>query len=88
MLTQKVKRACERYRDLVAAIEEAWVARFGADRVGELRASLEAVTGSDGAPLLAGLEPPPGTWRASLPRPETLPHFPMVLHRGGFPDGS
>ena len=20
--------------------------------------------------------------------PRTLPHFPMVLHRGGFPDGS
>jgi DNA-binding MarR family transcriptional regulator len=88
VLTPNGRRARERYRDLVAAIEEAWVARFGAERVEELRASLEAVTGSDGTPLLAGLEPPPGTWRASLPRPQTLPHFPMVLHRGGFPDGS
>lgn len=27
-------------------------------------------------------------WRAPLRRPVTLPHYPMVLHRGGFPDGS
>jgi hypothetical protein len=27
-------------------------------------------------------------WRASVPNPETLPHYPMVLHRGGYPDGS
>ena len=24
----------------------------------------------------------------SVRQPETLPHYPMVLHRGGFPDGS
>jgi hypothetical protein len=28
------------------------------------------------------------TSRSSLRRPATLPHYPMVLHRGGFPDGS
>ncbi len=38
--------------------------------------------------LAAGLEPPPGGWPASLRSPATLPHYPMVLHRGGFPDGS
>jgi len=27
-------------------------------------------------------------WRASVPRLEQLPHYPMILHRGGFPDGS
>jgi hypothetical protein len=27
-------------------------------------------------------------WRSKVRRPETLPHYPMVLHRGGFPDGS
>jgi len=32
---------------------------------------------------------PPGTWRAALrTRPERLPAFPVVLHRGGFPDGA
>jgi len=27
-------------------------------------------------------------WRAKFRRPEVLPHYPMVLHRGGYPDGS
>jgi hypothetical protein len=29
-----------------------------------------------------------GGWRASLRGPATLARYPMVLHRGGFPDGS
>jgi DNA-binding MarR family transcriptional regulator len=88
VLTPEGRRARAEYRRLMVTLEERWVARFGAEPIRELRASLEAVTGSDGTPLLAGLEPPPGGWRAELPRAETLPHFPMVLHRGGFPDGS
>jgi DNA-binding MarR family transcriptional regulator len=87
-LTPEGRHARAEYRRLMAALEERWVGRFGAEPIRELRASLEAVTVSDGTPLLAGLEPPPGGWRAELPRAETLPHFPMVLHRGGFPDGS
>jgi len=39
-------------------------------------------------PLFAGIEPYPDNWRASVRRPGILPHFPMVLHRGGYPDGS
>jgi hypothetical protein len=39
-------------------------------------------------PLFRGLEPYPDGWRASVPRPEGLPHYPMVTHRGVFPDGS
>lgn len=35
-----------------------------------------------------GLTPYPDGWRSKVPSPETLPHYPMVLHRGGFPDGS
>jgi DNA-binding MarR family transcriptional regulator len=88
VLTSEGRRARAEYLRLVSTIEERWVARFGAELVRELRASLEALTGSDGTPLLACLEPPPGAWRAQLPGAETLPHFPMVLHRGGFPDGS
>jgi hypothetical protein len=38
--------------------------------------------------LLAGLEPYPDNWRAKIRKPTELPHFPMVLHRGGYPDGS
>lgn len=46
--------------------------------------------GLDGQPpvLFGGLEPYPGNWRASVRRPATLPYFPVVLHRGGYPDGS
>jgi hypothetical protein len=40
------------------------------------------------SPLLAGLEPYPDNRRAAVPAPVTLPHYPMVLHRGGYPDGS
>lgn len=29
-----------------------------------------------------------GGWRASVRKPDTLPRYPIVLHRGGFPDGS
>jgi hypothetical protein len=39
-------------------------------------------------PTLSRPEPYPEGWRASIPRPTRLPHFPAVLHRGGFPDGS
>jgi hypothetical protein len=38
--------------------------------------------------LFQGLEPYPDNWRASVRAPRTLPYYPMVLHRGGYPDGS
>ena len=53
---------------------------------------IEARLGDD--ELLAALEPiaafvpEPSGWRATVKTPETLPHFPMVLHRGGYPDGA
>ena len=63
-----------------------------ADTVAQLRATLEPLAGDPDdpahAPLMGGLEPYPDNWRADVRPPETLPHFPMVLHRGGFPDGS
>jgi DNA-binding MarR family transcriptional regulator len=75
------------YGRLVPLIEEGWGARFGSATVASLRESLERVTG-DRARLFSGLEPPPGGWRASVRPPDVLPDYPMVLHRGGFPDGS
>ena len=27
-------------------------------------------------------------WRAKRKPPDLLPHHPLVLHRGGYPDGS
>jgi DNA-binding MarR family transcriptional regulator len=75
------------YARLVLVIEEGWGARFGSATVARLRESLERVTG-DRARLFSGLEPPPGGWRAAVRPPDVLPDYPMVLHRGGFPDGS
>ena len=80
-LTPKGREAQNAIPHRLAAIEQRWESRYrqadGA-RWSHLR----------GKALLQAIEPHPGNWRASVPKPETLPHFPMVLHRGGFPDGS
>jgi hypothetical protein len=52
-----------------------------------LRTSLDPLVEGSPGPLLEGLRPYPDGWRAKSPI-ETLPQFPMVLHRGGFPDGA
>jgi DNA-binding MarR family transcriptional regulator len=91
VLTAKGGQAQDAYHELVWAIEERWRASFGMETVRALRGSLERLVGEPTAqlsPLFRGLEPYPDGWRASVPRPERLPHYPMTLHRGGFPDGS
>ena len=71
-------------------------AAAGEDQV--LRAALEAVV-SQRETLAEGLVPPPGCWRGENPYlaqtrrvladpAAALPWQPMVLHRGGWPDGS
>jgi DNA-binding MarR family transcriptional regulator len=78
-------------RELLDAVEARWSARFGAETVDSVRTALEQIVidpSGGPSPLFAGIEPYPDGWRAAAPRPETLPHFPMVLHRGGYPDGS
>jgi hypothetical protein len=68
-----------------------WEQTFGRTAVAELVAALLAVAG-DGtrgaSPLFAGLTPPENGWRAQVPPPRLLPWHPLVLHRGGYPDGS
>jgi len=86
-LTPKGRYTQKKYRERLGAVESRWQARFGDRAIRGVREVLEQLTG-DQARLAAGLEPLPGGWRASLRRPTTLPHYPMVLHRGGFPDGS
>jgi DNA-binding MarR family transcriptional regulator len=90
-LTPKGVDAQNVYEKLVWAIEKRWNSRFGDDNLGKLRAALEQLIGEPPAGLerlLRGAQPYPGGWRAAVSRPEGLPHYPMVLHRGGFPDGS
>jgi DNA-binding MarR family transcriptional regulator len=76
---------------LLAGVENHWVRHFGESTIQRLRGVLESLVhkSHDGSPLLLqGLKPYPGAWRASLPEIQILPRFPVVLHRGGHPDGS
>jgi methyltransferase (TIGR00027 family) len=79
------------YRRFLGTIEDRWREHFGDQAINSLRSALEPLaTGSDGQPppLFGALEPYPDNWRASVKPPATLPCYPMVLHRGGYPDGS
>jgi hypothetical protein len=89
-LTSKGLKVREAYQQLVAAIEQRWRPRYGELTLARLRDTLEQLVGAPGAesPLVQGLQPYPDGWRAQVARPETLPRYPMVLHRGGYPDGS
>ncbi len=88
-LTAKGSRSKSAHERLLRTVERDWESRFGGDVIGRLRDSLEPLAGdSRGSLLFPALQPYPDGWRASVPTPATLPHFPMVLHRGGYPDGS
>ena len=78
----------DEYPALAADIERDWRARFGDATVTALRQALEALVAGDPPRLYAGLEPYPDGWRARVPPPALLAHYPMTLHRGGYPDGS
>jgi len=83
-LTARGERALTAYHVLVADIEDAWAERFGADGISALRAVLERLPAED---LLEAADPYPDGWRARVPPSAVLPRYPMVLHRGGWPDG-
>jgi hypothetical protein len=75
----------------LSKVEDAWRDRFGVATIDGLINTLESIAGPLEVPtqrLFEGLEPSPENWRAKVTRPQTLPHYPMVLHRGGYPDGS
>jgi hypothetical protein len=77
-------------QDRAGVFEAQWAERHGQPVIAAVRAALEPLVGDPGAgsPLFVGLEPSPDGWRAAVRRPDTLPHFPMVLHRFGYSDGS
>jgi DNA-binding MarR family transcriptional regulator len=88
-LTARGLASREAHARVLRKVEEEHASRYGADVAVALRRSLETIGGdSHGSRLLQGIPPFPEGWRASVRRAETLPHFPMVLHRGGYPDGS
>jgi hypothetical protein len=89
-LTRKGLAAGARYRERSGAIETRWAERLGAEVTQRLRALLEELATGSGdrrGPLWLGLDPPPGSWRSKLRRPEVLPHFPMP-RQSGHPDGA
>ena len=78
------------YHEFVGTIEQRWRERFTAARSvpsGHRWPRWPPRPTVSRLPLFAGLEPYPDNWRAAVRRPATLPHYPMVLHRGGYPDG-
>jgi methyltransferase (TIGR00027 family) len=90
-LTPRGAAAQRAHQDLLATTEARWRDRFGADSIAALRQPLEALAIAPAGHLPAlfgGLEPYPDGWRARLRPPGVLPYYPMVLHRGGYPDGS
>jgi DNA-binding MarR family transcriptional regulator len=101
-LTPEGRLSQDAYHRLAGVIDERWQARFGAADVTRLSESLQALfaqSGQDGPRMSQGLRPYPDGWRAHGPYlalttamvsdpAGALPHYPMVSHRGGFPDGS
>jgi DNA-binding MarR family transcriptional regulator len=101
-LTAEGQKAKQEYSKRLALVEARWRERFGEQEIAALCESLLALLRKTdgGQPLLAqGLMPHPDGWRARKPYVSrtlafiddpaaSLPHFPMVLHRGGYPDGS
>lgn len=101
-LTSKGRDAQAAYARVLDEVETGWENRFGPEALGALRSSLQLILdqpGGEDGPLSAGLVPPTDGWRntgrykpltaAFIKSPrDGLPHYPMVLHRGGWPDGS
>jgi methyltransferase (TIGR00027 family) len=79
------------YHEFVGTVEQRWQERFTGGTVSALRQALETLAAAPAGqppPLFGGLTPYPDNWRARVRPPGILPHYPMVLHRGGYPDGS
>jgi DNA-binding MarR family transcriptional regulator len=93
-LTEQGLAAQTQHARLAKAVERRWRKRLGGDFDRLTKALIS------GRQLALGLQPYPDGWRAArnpyrartqamLADPASaLPQYPMVLHRGGYPDGS
>jgi hypothetical protein len=97
-LTASGHAARDESQEMHSRVELMWNERHGTTSVARLRSAAERLLERPGR-LALGLEPHPEGWRASggylaqtkamLADPLTgLPRHPLVLHRGGWPDGS
>ncbi len=101
-LTKAGASARDESQSIHARVERSWTERYGHSAIDRLRSATGAILEQrDGTQsrLALGLEPYPEGWRASgryLAQTEAMladpavgiPRHPMVLHRGGWPDGS
>ena len=91
-LTAKGEKAQQKYQRLLGATEETWrrqIQRPAPSTGSGPHSRTSSATGrTPRLPWQPASSPTPDNWRARVRRPETLPHHPMVLHRGGYPDGS
>jgi DNA-binding MarR family transcriptional regulator len=91
-LTERGERSQANYLRNLSETEAAWRTRFGEVAIDGLRSALARIVGdqptAEASPLFEGLRPYPDGWRAKVRKPTTLPHYPMVLHRGAYPDGA
>lgn len=74
-LTPQGVETQEAYRRRLTSMEERW----------QCTDALRLFTTEQ---FLLGMEPYPDNWRAQIRKPTVLPYYLMVLHRGGYPDGS
>jgi hypothetical protein len=79
-LTERGEQAKAASASKLMRLEATWEERHGAvlAHVREVLATLDVTFP----------EHPPGTWRAEAKELARLPRFPLVTHRGGFPDGA
>ncbi len=101
-LTAKGRAVQADGRALASRIERDWQQRFGADVIGALTGAAQEIFAAydrEQPRLAEGLRPYLDGWRAHPPYlaqttallrdpAAALPHYPVVSHRGGFPDGS
>jgi DNA-binding MarR family transcriptional regulator len=88
-LTPQGSKAREAYLNWADQVDERWQAAHGVSPR-RLRAAMEQlVTEPKQRSLLyGGIEGYPDCWRRQVREPTTLPHYPVLTAKGGFPDGS
>jgi DNA-binding MarR family transcriptional regulator len=79
-LTERGEKARAASARKLMRLEATWDERHGAV-LKRVRETLEPLN-------VTFAEHPPGTWRAQAKELALLPRFPLVTHRGGFPDGA
>ncbi len=89
-LTEKGHASIREWQRDLAELEEIWRSRHrdALERVASALVGMGMSTDVKDERVAEGLKPYPDGWRAKRPPIQLLPAFPMVLHRGGYPDGA